>query len=84
MTFWDLLSSAQRRNSDPINQVQYGLVIGPADSGLYPTNIGNLTYEAESYVTQRLLPGDRVLVIMGNGNPKIISLHARDVNISSP
>lgn len=76
-TLFDLINEAQRRNSALDQTVQYGVVIG-YDSGLYSVNIANQTTLAESFADRRLLPGDRVVIIVGRGTPKIMGLQAKD------
>jgi len=80
MPLWDLLNTAQRQNGSLDQHLTYGLIIG-LDTGLYLTTIQNQSYHCESLINQRLLPGDRVYVILGRGNPRIIGLMGKDAGI---
>lgn len=76
----DLIREGQRLRLRPAQQVTHGTLINP-DRGKFQMVVGGLTYGANVGAPLDLRAGDRVWIILGRGNPKIIGLLGPDQNI---
>ena len=79
MNLLNLIAERQRQESRSQQEFVFGVVTGYSDNS-YRVNANGLTYYAESMVTDRLLTGDRVFLVLGKGTPRIVGLQGKDEN----
>lgn len=77
MNLLNLIANRQRQESRSSQEFVMGVVVGYASNSYKVNALGN-TYFAESMITERLLTGDRVFLVLGKGTPRIIGLQGKD------